>query len=84
MRGREAFVLNQMCLRDEGFKDVVREAWSKNNLNSTKLSERLITCGEVIKEWNERKLGKVHKRIKSLKEHIENLEKEERAGEVIA
>lgn len=70
-------------LREESFKDIVREAWISAEQNESSLYGRLSECAERLQAWNEKHFGKVHKRIKFLKNQIESLGKQERTEGVV-
>lgn len=77
------FRFEPMWLREGSFNDVVRQEWISARRCSGRLSVTLSRCGFVLQNWNARNFGSVHKRVKTLKEHIVKLEQEERTASVI-
>lgn len=67
-----------MCLKDNGFKDMVKQCWSSYQLRDARsfiLSIRLNTMKVYLKKWNKQLFGNVDRFKESCLEDLHGLKK---------
>ncbi|VFQ84628.1 unnamed protein product [Cuscuta campestris] len=68
-RRMKQFQFENAWLRDDGYKDVIKEAW--NSSSTLSLQDRLGYCGKKLMAWGGDKMHKFGKQIKHLKAKVE-------------
>ncbi|XP_030936513.1 uncharacterized protein LOC115961727 [Quercus lobata] len=75
-RRKKLFRFESMWLRDEGFKEIVTEAWDRalNMRGQHPFSQCLEECRQSLTMWNRNTFGHVGKKIAKLQEKLQGLE----------
>ncbi|CAM8998732.1 unnamed protein product [Rhodiola kirilowii] len=70
-----------MWMRHGGFREVVKDSWNEQQCATT-LTEKLQNCMSCLQQWSAAEFGDVKKKVKNLKERIQELRVRLRTDEV--
>lgn len=74
------FIFENKWTAEEDYRDQIQKAW-ENSVNTHSLPEKLMKCGQLVKQWADLKVGNTQEKIEKLRRETDSLHNSDASNE---